>query len=141
VRPARKPYRRIIVIAGLLIAVNILIIAGLNQKTNTTGTLPSAIEPSGLLPKPGDVVSPESSIQVDLRNDLQGFLEFDGAVIPDDQVVTQATEGIITFTPAPGKDLSVLPQGAHSVTVVYWPRGQKQSDGTGSYTWKFSVGA
>jgi hypothetical protein len=140
-RPRRKPYRTIIVIGGLLLAANILVIAGLSQKTNTEGTLPSAIEPSGLLPKPGDVVSPEGTIGVNLRNDLQGYLEFDGAPIPLDQLDVQATEGIIQFTPGSGKDFEQFPRGRHRITVVYWPRGQKESDGAGSYSWTFAVGA
>jgi hypothetical protein len=139
--PRKKPYRTIIVVVGLLVAVNVIIIAGLSQRTNTEGTLPAAIEPSGLLPKPGDVVSPDSTIGVNLDNTEQGYLEFDGVPIPLDQLQTQPTEGIIQFTPAPGKDLTKLPQGRHRVTVVYWPRSQKESDGASSYSWSFSVGA
>jgi hypothetical protein len=131
----------LIVVGGLLLAANIIVIAGLNQKPNTEGVLPTTIEAGGLQPAPGDVVSPQTTIGVNLRNDLQGFLEFDGAPIPLDQLETQPTEGIIQFTPGPDKDLTRLPQGSHTVTVVYWPRAQKQSEGTSAYTWKFSVGA
>ncbi|HEX4493984.1 MAG TPA: hypothetical protein VH914_22470 [Acidimicrobiia bacterium] len=141
IRPRKKPYRTIIVVAGLLLAVNVIIIAGISQRTNSEGTLPAAIEPNGLLPKAGDVVSPESTIGVNLRNDLQGYLEFDGVPIPLDQQEIQATQGIIQFTPGGDKDLHQFPQGHHRITVVYWPRGQKESDGAGSYSWTFSVGA
>jgi hypothetical protein len=140
-KPGGKLYRKIIVIGGLLLAVNVIVFAGLNQKANTEGVLPTAIEASGLQPAPGDVVSPQTTIGVNLRNDLTGFLEFDGVQIPLDQLYVQPTEGIIQFTPAPGKDLTHLPQGKHTVTVVYWPRGQKQSNGSSSYTWSFTVGA
>ena len=139
--PRKKTYRTVIVIAGLLVAVNVLIIAGLSQKTNTEGTLPAAIEPNGLLPKPGDIISPDSTIGVNLRNDLQGYLEFDGVPIPLDQLQVQATEGIIQFTPGPKTDYTQFPRGRHRITVVYWPRGQKESDGAGSYSWTFAIGA
>lgn len=139
-RPARKPYRTLIVVGGLLLAVNVIIIAGISQRQNTEGTLPTAIEE--VIPKPGDVVSPQSTIGVNLRNDLQGALEFDNAEIPLDQLQTQPTQGIIQFTPAPGKDLTKLPQGSHTITVRYWPRDQsEEKSGSSSYTWKFSVGA
>ena len=54
--------------------------------------------------KPGDLVSPQSTIGVNLRDDLAGALQFDGAEIPKDPVVEQPTVGIITFAPGPGKD-------------------------------------
>jgi hypothetical protein len=117
-RPANKRYRTIIVIVGLLLAVNVIIIAGLSQRTNTEGTLPAAIEPSGLLPKPGDIVSPNSTIGVNLENNEQGYLEFDGVQIPLDQLQVQATEGIIQFTPGAGKDYAQFPRGRHRITVV-----------------------
>jgi len=139
-RPPRKPYRVLIVVGGLLIAANVIIIAGISQKQNTEGVLPTAIEE--VTPKPGDVVSPQSTIGVNLRNDLQGALEFDGTEIPLDQLVVQPTEGIIQFTPGPDKDLRKLPQGPHTITVRYWPRNQSEEKaGSNTYTWKFSVGA
>jgi hypothetical protein len=139
--PRKKPYRTIIVVVGLLIAVNVIIIAGHSTKPNSEGTLPVAIEASGLEPKPGDIVSPDSTIGVNLANTFQGYLEFDGVPIPLDQLQVQATEGIIQFTPGAGKDLTQFPRGAHRVTVVYWPRGHKESEGASSYTWSFTVGA
>jgi hypothetical protein len=140
-RPAqpRKPLRLLIVVGGLLLAANVWIIAGISQRTNTEGTLPSAIEE--LIPKPGDLVSPQSEIGVNLRDDLSGVLQFDGAEIPLDQLVEQPTVGIITFDPGPGKDLSKLPQGTHTITVLYWPRSSTREKGTTAYSWQFKVGA
>jgi hypothetical protein len=135
----RKPVRVLIGVGGLFLAVNILIIAGINQRTNSQPTVPSAIEE--LIPKPGDLVSPQSTFGVNLRDDLQGVLEFDGAEIPLDQLVTQPTLGIITFSPGPDKQLTKLPQGSHTITVVYWSRGAKREAGTTSYSWTFKVGA
>ncbi len=140
-RAARKrnPIRVLIVVGGLLLAANIWIIAGVSQRTNKEPVLPIAIEE--LIPKPGDLVSPQSTIGVNLSNTLSGELEFDGAIIPDDQVTKQPTEGIITFSPGPDKELTKLPQGQHTLTVVYWPRTSTQEKGSTSYSWTFKVGA
>jgi hypothetical protein len=135
----RNPIRVLIVVGGLILAANIWIIAGVSQRTNTEPLLPTAIEE--LIPKPGDLVSPQSTIGVNLSNTLTGLLEFDGAVIPPDQLTTQPTEGIITFSPGPGKDLTKLPQGSHTLTVLYWPRTSTQEKGSSAYSWTFKVGA
>jgi hypothetical protein len=135
----RNPIRVAIVVGGLLLAANIWIIAGVSQRTNKEPVLPIAIEE--LIPKPGDLVSPQSTIGVNLNNTLTGILEFDGAVIPPDQLTTQPTEGIVTFSPGPEQDLTRLPQGKHTVTVLYWPRTSTQEQGSTSYSWSFTVGA
>jgi len=135
----RKPIRVLIVVGGLLLAANIWIIAGVSQRTNKEPVLPLAIEE--LIPKPGDLVSPQSTIGVNLSNTLSGELELDDKVIPQDQLSVQPTEGIITFSPGPGKDIATLPQGQHTVTVVYWPRTSTQEQGSTSYSWTFKVGA
>jgi len=135
----RKPIRVLIVVGVLLLAANIWIIAGVSQRTNKEPVLPLAIEE--LIPKPGDLVSPQSTIGVNLSNTLSGELELDDKVIPQDQLSVQPTEGIITFSPGPGKDIATLPQGQHTVTVVYWPRTSTQEQGSTSYSWTFKVGA
>jgi hypothetical protein len=135
----RKPIRVLIVVGGLLLAVNVWIIAGVAQRTNTEPLLPSAIEE--LIPKPGDLVSPQSTIGVNLRDDLTGALQLDGVEIPQDQVVEQPTVGIITFKPGPDKELSRLPQGSHTITVLYWARSSTREKGATAYSWSFKVGA
>jgi hypothetical protein len=115
------------------------IIAGVSQRTNREPILPSAIEE--LIPKPGDLVSPQSTIGVNLRDDLTGALQLDGVEIPQDQVVEQPTVGIITFKPGPDKDLGKLPQGSHTITVLYWARSSTREKGATAYSWSFKVGA
>lgn len=129
----------LIVVGGLLLAVNVLIIAGVSQRDNSQPLLPTAIEE--LIPKPGDLVSPQSTIGVNLRDDLTGVLQLDGVEIPQDQVVEQPTLGIITFKPGPDKELSKLPQGRRKITVVYWARSSTREKGATAYTWSFDVGA
>jgi hypothetical protein len=136
----RKPMRVLIVVGGLLLAVNIVIIAGVSQRTKpATSALPDAIEE--LIPNPGSLVSPQSTFGVNLRNDTTGALQFDRAEIPDDQLNVQPTEGILTFAPAPEKDLTKLPPGEHTITVVYWPRASTREADANTYTWRFKVGA
>jgi hypothetical protein len=135
----RKPLRVLIVVGGLLLAVNVVIIAGFAQRTKPGTTLPNAIEE--LIPNPGSVVSPQSTIGVNLRDDLSGALQFDRAEIPKDQLVEQPTVGILTFSPGPGKDLAKFPPGEHTITVVYWSRSATREEGSTSYSWKFNVGA
>jgi hypothetical protein len=137
--PRRNLSRMIIVVGGLLLAVNIFIVAGHSQRTNTEPTLPTSIEE--LIPKPGDLVSPQSTIGVNLDNTLSGELELNGQVIPLDQLDIRPTEGIITFSPNPGKDLTALPQGKNTLTVRYWPRTSTQEKGSAAYSWTFRVGA
>jgi hypothetical protein len=134
-----KPARVLIVVGGLLLAVNVWIIAGISQRTNSQPLLPNAVEE--LIPKPGDLVSPQSTIGVNLRDDLTGALQLDGVEIPKDQVAEQATVGIITFTPGTEKELSKLPPGSHTITVVYWSRSSTREKGATAYTWSFKVGA
>jgi hypothetical protein len=129
----------LIVVGGLLLAANVWIIAGISQRTNSQPLLPDAIEE--LIPKPGDLVSPESTIGVNLRDDLTGALQLDGVEIPLDQVVEQPTVGIITFTPGPEKELTHLPQGSRRITVVYWSRSSTRERGATAYSWSFKVGA
>jgi hypothetical protein len=131
--------RVLIVAGGLLLAVNVWIIAGISQRTNTEGTLPTSIEE--LIPKPGDLVSPQSSIGVNLRDDLTGILQLNGVEIPLDQLQIQPTVGIVTFAPGPGKDISRLPAGPNRVTVVFWPRASTREKSASSYSWSFKVGA
>lgn len=136
---SRKQLRLLIVVGGLLLAANVWIIAGVSQRTNREPTLPNAVEE--LIPKPGDLVSPQSTIGVNLRDDLSGALQLDGVEIPLDQVVEQPTVGIITFAPGPEKELTKLPQGSHTITVVYWARASTREEGSTAYTWTFKVGA
>jgi hypothetical protein len=137
--PRRNLWRTVAVVGGLVLAVNIFVIAGHSQRTNTEPTLPTTIEE--LIPKPGDLVSPQSTIGVDLQNTLSGELELNGQVIPLDQLSIQPTQGIITFSPGPDKDLTALPQGKNTLVVRYWPRTSTQEKGSTAYTWTFRVGA
>ena len=136
---SRKQVRLLIVVGGLLLAANVFIIGGVGQRDDRVQNKPNAIEE--LFPETGGPVSPQISIMVNLRNDLTGALQFDHVEIPQDQVVEQPTEGILTFTPGPGKDLTKLPQGRHEITVVYWPRSSTREESATEFTWKISVGA
>ena len=127
-------------VGGLLLAVNVWIIAGVSQRTNSTPTLPNAIEE--LIPKPGDLVSPQSTIGVNLRNDLQGVLQLDGAEIPQDQVVEQPTRGHHHVRARAGQGPHQAAAGlAHAHRRLLAARRRREERASTSYTWSFKVGA
>jgi hypothetical protein len=137
--PRRNLWRTLVVVGGLLVAVNIFVIGGMREHPNVEPTLPTTIEE--LIPKPGDLISPQSTIGVNLQDTLTGELELNGQVIPLDQLFIQPTQGIIEFSPGPTKDLTALPQGKNTLVVRYWPRTSTQDKGSTAYSWTFNVGA
>lgn len=134
----RNPWRVVIVVAGLLVAVNLIVWAGLSAEQGDDGKpLPGAIE--SIVPVEGGLTSSNSSVQVDLRDDMTGVLVIDGAEIPEDQLRVTADLGIIEFRPGEGQEISRFEPGSHTATVVYWPRTGSRTDSE-SFSWDFRVG-
>ncbi len=137
-RTQRNPWRVVIVVAGLLLAANLLIWAGLaTQQGDERAPLPGAIEST--VPVEGGLTSSNSSVQVDLRDDMTGVLVIDGHEIPEDQITGTADLGVFEFRPGNDQELSRFEPGTHSATVVYWPRTGSRADAE-SFTWDFRVG-
>lgn len=97
-------------------------------------------------PPPGSLQPPNTSIVVDLRDDLTGELTVcaptpnDCTPVPLDQTTVVDSLGQITFKPGDDKDITEFPAGPVSVRVDYHLQGSLAAD-AGSFTWSFVVKA
>ncbi len=131
----RHPWRIVIVVVGLLAAVNLLIVAGLRtQQGGEREPLPPEIE--SVEPIQDGLASSSSSIVVDLADDQTGVIILDGTEIPEDQLRRTEDLGIVEFRPGEGREVSRFEPGYHRVSVLYWPRTGKRSEGQ-SFSWEF----
>ncbi len=151
---------RKLAMASLAIAVGLVLI-GWAVVRGVTGDdvseLPDAIERIAPVPDAVQVLA-QSQVVVDLDEGYEGRLRIDGVdfptmrmeeltnddVEPGEQVeippgvVFEPGNDTLTFTPGPGIEIESFDEGAHQVTVVYWPveRGEAAAR---SYTWTFNV--
>lgn len=115
-----------------------------------------------LQPRNGDLISPESTVGVDLGPGLTGRLVIDGTSIPDDQLTVQGG-GRVSFQPGEqpcvtpagergspisvepcrpqAKDIERFSGGTHTITAIYWDDTERESAGSSAYTWTFRVAA
>lgn len=137
----RHPGRVAIVVVALVAVVNLGIVLLATSDTSVDGRppLPSAL--SSITPERGELVRPQDTITVDLRNDLTGVLVLDGVEIPEDQVSRVDPLGVIEFRPGPGQDLRRFTPGTHSVAVRFWPKDEARPDTPASFSWTFRAGA
>jgi hypothetical protein len=147
-----KLTRLLFVGGGLLLAANLMILAG-SQHNDATPQLPSEIQQ--LYPDPQQVIRPQETVGADLRDDLQGQLYINGAAIPADQIAGDPNLGIVTFRPGcagtgpttPGAECTYreFDPGTYSLRIDYWPRTESMTDARrkgdlGSYGWQIKVG-
>ena len=124
-------------------AVVIGALAGLGYTLSATETKVKRLYPEHL-----ERVTPEnaaqnvpgqSTITADLEFGYTGALIVNGREIPKDQVLERVATGELSFSPGEGKELTRLPGGAISVTVVFWPvQGTRDAD-SDSYRWVLNV--
>jgi hypothetical protein len=139
-RRIRHPWRFAIVAAGLVIAANLLWIAGHTADTSnqTARKLPSEV--TQVLPAPGTQVRVQDTVGVDLRDDLTGVLVVVGVELPENQVSRVVPLGEVSFRPGKGKIFERLEPGSHSVSAIYWRQTKTRAEGTNVYTWSFRTG-
>jgi hypothetical protein len=138
-RVRRHPWRFAVVAAGLLLAANLLWLAGHTaDTTDKTKTFPNAV--SSVQPGNGSLVSPQSPVSVDLRDDLTGVLVVDGVQIPENELSRIVPLGELSFRPGKGQVFTRLQAGTHTASVVYWPQTKSRADGTDTFTWTFRTG-
>jgi len=140
-RGRRLPSARTILVGlGVLVAVNLLIIAahtGGQGQDNPNPPPPKEIE--ALVPVPGSVIRPQETVGADLKDTYTGVLFIDGKRLPEDQLTIVPALGQVSFRPGPGKDIAVLPPGFHHATILFWPQDKDESVAR-SYTWQFTAG-
>lgn len=138
-RVRRHPWRFAVVAAAFVVAANLLWLAGHTaDTTDRTKTLPNAVQ--SVLPANGTLVSVQSSVSVDLRDDLTGVLVLDGVQIPENELSRIVPLGELSFRPGKGQVFSRLDAGVHTASVVYWPQTKSRADGTNTFTWTFRTG-
>ncbi len=146
----RKLGRVLIVVAGLLVAVNLLWFAGLSND-NATSPLPSQIKQ--LFPGNQQVIRPQDTVGAQLNGGLQGVLYINGGQIPLDQINGDPGLGLITFRPGcdgaqvskQDCEYSEFQPGTMNLAIDYWPIGEsvataKHRNQWGTYAWQIKVG-
>jgi hypothetical protein len=97
--------------------------------------LPGPVE--AVSPRPGDLVPPQTAVEIDLEIGYQAEIVIDGWPITDATFV-EAT-GVYRWAPAPNHpSISEWTPGEHTVRIV-WNTYTGLPD-TGSFEWSFRVG-
>lgn len=128
------PYRLIYIGLGLVGLAAIAL--GVVFSTNGTATdLPEALE--SVSPEPGDLVPPQSGIEIDLQVGYAAEIVVDGWPIVDATFV-EAT-GVYRWAPSPSSPtIQEWTPGEHTVSVTWDTYTGLPSPG--SYEWSFRVG-
>ena len=147
-RRRRMPSTQTIVVAlGLLVAINLLILAGHSGGKGQEShgpPLPNEIE--ALTPQRGAVIRPQEDVGADLKDTYTGALFIDDKRIPQDQASIVPALGQVSFRPGPGKEITALAPGSHHATIFYWPQEKGDEDAARaagavkSFTWQFTAG-
>jgi hypothetical protein len=148
----RRPQRVLFVGAGLLIALNFLIIAGRSHPSSPTA-LPEHLQQ--VFPGPQEVIRPQDTVGAQLDGGFQGQLSINGQVVPDDQITGDPNLGVITFHPGcdgshgniPANQcmMRTLPIGTINLNIVFWPQNQtidvaRQKRTLQEFSWQAKVG-
>lgn len=107
-------------------------------QTEPAVKLPAEIEALNPV-QDAQTVPRQSTVSVDLRFGLTGELNIDGVDIPADESVYEKSQAILSFSPAPGKVMRVLPGGLRRATITYWPVGSTREATGQSFSWTFTV--
>lgn len=147
-RARRLPSSRTIIVGlGVLVAVNLLIIAGHSGGRGQDNPGPPVpVEIERLVPAPGAVIRPQEDVGADLKDTYTGALFIDDVRIPDTDAKIERSLGQVSFRPGPNKEVTELRPGSHHATILYWPQEKgdedaaRQAGAIKSYTWSFTAG-
>ena len=139
---------RVAIVAGTLFAIVVLvaITIGSADTSNLKTDQPQPKEVQDFSPQQNAIVPPNTSISVDLRDDLTGEFTIcaptpsDCTPIPLDQTDVVLGTGQVTFRPTDKTDITEFPTGPVNVRVDYHLQGSPAAD-AGSFTWSFTVKA
>lgn len=128
------PYRLIYVGLGL-VAVAAIVFGVVLSPDGESVELPDPVE--AISPQPGDLVPPQTSIEIDLEVGYEADITVDGWPISDATFV-EAT-GVYRWAPSPSHPtISEWTPGEHTVSIVY--NTYTGLPDTGSFEWTFRVG-
>jgi hypothetical protein len=129
------------VVIGVIAVANLGVL--LLQKADTTPPAPVGQPTSvvSVLPSPGSLARPQTTLDAQLQTNLTGTFVLDGQEIPLNQLEQSVTTGEIAFRPGPGKLLGQFAPGTHAVTIEYWLATRPRPTNPGHFSWTFRVGA
>lgn len=137
--PRRFPTQAVLIALGLLVALNLLVVAVIRGGQEQTAPLPTEIE--AVHPVPNATIRPQQEIGADLLDQYTGVLFIDDVEVPLDQLTIEPALGKVTFRPAEGKDIIRLTPGPHAATIEYWHQEKERGPDTSkSFTWQFVAG-
>ncbi len=140
-RPPRDIKRTIVIVFGVILALNFAVIGVFATKdTTSTPDLPSGV--TELFPIRGGLIRPQDQMGVQLTAGWTGELTFDNTPLPKDQYEPNGiAQGSIFWRPGPGKEFSESTPGKHTLTVHYWPTEQGPGGPDDhTFAWDFKVG-
>ena len=137
----RHPWRVAIVAIALVAVLNLGVLLLSTSDTSVPGAAPIPDSIQAVSPEPGEITGLVDDVTADLSDDLTGVLVINGQEIPEDQLSRVTELGIVTFRPAPGKDITRFPAGVNTVVVEYWKRGAERPAHPASYVWHFTAAA
>jgi hypothetical protein len=137
----RHPWRVATVSVALLLVLNlgVLLLNKADTAQRQTTGLPATIV--SIQPRIGELIRPQDTITAQLTSDLTGTLVLDRQEIPTSELERAVGPGVISFRPGPGRALSQLSPGEHTVTVEYWVAAKPRPIHPGTFSWSFRVGA
>ena len=135
-----RDWKRLAVIGvGLLLAVNLAIVAVYATKTNTnTAALPDAIVAT--FPTCGTFALQQQAIGATLTKGYRGEISLDGTPLPLDEYDPRGLEqGTVSWESGPDKTITRITPGQHVMTITYTPLDPKSARKPGAFPCTFNV--
>jgi hypothetical protein len=111
-------------------------VASESETSNPDLLLPDEVE--SVSPQGGNLDLRQVTISADLAPGYTGYLLFDSAEVPEDDLQRVDALNSVTLKPGPDSDYAELRPGPHCASVVYRPI-DKPDDRPRSYQWCFTL--